>query len=153
MNRVQLAVGAGALVVAFSSGWSIRATIADRDALAAKNEQLSVNWRALENAHQQTIDAQKEVSRIDEEYTAQIAERDAELDDIRANPERVYISAACPSVSDTADDPGVGNGASARPSDAALRNYPILLGRIDQVTRQLGACQKILRAVTPSPAQ
>lgn len=134
------------VIGAFGAGWGIRSTISDNEALQAKNDQLSANWRALENAHQQTIDSQKEVARIDQEYTSQLAARDAELDDIRANPQRVYISAACPDVPGAADRTGMGDGASARPSDAALRNYPILLGRIHQVTAQLTACQAILRA-------
>ena len=105
----------------------------------------TANANALTQAHERTQAKQQELSDLDQAYLQQINQDRANVERMRANPERVRVSATCPTVPAAADNPGVDNAASARPTDSAVRNYLLLTERHSTVTAQLGACQDILR--------
>ena len=103
------------------------------------------NANALTQAHERTQAKQQELSDLDQAYIQQINQDRANVERMRANPERVRVSATCPTVPADADNPGVGDAASARPTDSAVRNYLLLTERHATIRAQLGACQDILR--------
>lgn len=105
------------------------------------------NANALTQAHERTQAKQQEIAKLDEGYMQQLAQSRATVERMRANPERVRVRATCPKLPAAADNTGVGDAASARPTDAAVRNYLLLTERHSTVTAQLGACQDILRVL------
>jgi prophage endopeptidase len=105
----------------------------------------AANANALKQAHERTQAKQQEIANLDEAYTQQLIQNRATVERMRANPERVRVRANCPAMPAVADSAGVGDGPSARPTDAAIRNYLLLTERHGTVTAQLGACQDILR--------
>ena len=107
----------------------------------------TANANALTQAHERTQAKQQEIATLDEAYTQQLIQSRDTVERMRANPERVRVRANCPTMPAVADSSGVDNGASARPTDAAVRNYLLLTERHSTVTAQLGACQDILRVL------
>ena len=107
----------------------------------------TANANALTQANELTQAKQQEIATLDEAYTQQLIQSRDTVERMRANPERVRIRATCPKLPAVADNSGVDNGASARPTDAAIRNYLLLTERHATVTAQLGACQDILRVL------
>jgi prophage endopeptidase len=107
----------------------------------------AANANALKQAHERTQAKQQEIATLDEAYTQQLAQSRATVERMRANPERVRVRATCPAMPAVADNTGVDNAASARPTDSAIRNYLLLTERHETVTAQLGACQDILRVL------
>ena len=122
--------------VYYAQEWRYEAKLSD---IAAANA------NALKQAHERTQAKQQEIAKLDKAYTQQLAQSRATVERMRANPERVRVSATCPKLPAVADNTGVDNAASARPTDAAFRNYLLLTERHSTVTAQLGACQDILR--------
>jgi len=122
--------------VYYAQEWRYEAKLSD---IAASNA------NALTKSHERTQAKQQEIATLDEAYMQQLAQSRATVERMRANPERVRVSATCPKLPAAADNTGVDNGAIARPTDAAVRNYLLLTERHATVTAQIGACQDILR--------
>ncbi|MTC32383.1 lysis protein [Providencia alcalifaciens] len=98
-----------------------------------------------------TADYEKRINslhEIDTKHTAELTNAKAEIDRLRIaaerNPERVYIRASCPKgeVSSTS---GMDDGATARPTDSAVRNYWLLRNRIAELTRMVLGLQDYIR--------
>lgn len=132
---------AGALIVGAAGGWHI----ADSSHKSYLLKVADRHEQAIAKAQAETTKAKEQARSIDEKYTRQLAAASADIDRMRANPERVLVRATCPDVSREADGSGVGDGAGARLDDAAVRNYFVLRERIGRITAQLGACQDLLR--------
>lgn len=134
-------VVAGALIVGAAGGWHL----ADSKHKSYLLKVADRYEQAIAKAQEETNKAKQEAREIDAKYTKQLAAASADIDRMRANPERVLVRATCPELPREADGAGVGDGASARLDDAAVRNYFLLRERIGRITAQLGACQDLLR--------
>lgn len=70
---------------------------------------------------------------LDTMYTQELTNAKTEIDRLRIaadrNPERVYIKASCPKTGSVTAT-GMDDAATARPDDAAVRNYWLLRERI-----------------------
>lgn len=85
---------------------------------------------------------------LDTKHTTELTNAKAEIDQLRIaaerNPERVYIRASC-SKGETNSTSGLDDGATARPTDSAIRNYWLLRNRIAELTRMILGLQDYIR--------
>lgn len=149
------AIGIAALAVAvFGAGWMVNGWRWDARwqarelALAEAQVQAEQASRSRENA------LRADLAALDQQYTDERTAADAEIDRLRAAVDagrsRLRVAATCPDrVPATAAGAGVGDGAGPeRPELApeARPDYFALRSGLDRVSRQLTACQAILRA-------
>ncbi|PHM25097.1 lysis protein [Xenorhabdus innexi] len=85
---------------------------------------------------------------LDSKHTQELAHAKTEIDRLHsaslAHPERVYIQAKCP-VSKTVASSGMDDAATARPTDAAIRNYWLLRERIATSEQMIQGLQEYVR--------
>ncbi|MDD9339589.1 MAG: lysis protein [Providencia heimbachae] len=85
---------------------------------------------------------------LDTKHTTELTNAKAEIDKLRVaaerNPERVYIRASCPK-GEANSTSGLDDGATARPTDSAIRNYWLLRNRIAELTRMVLGLQDYIR--------
>ncbi|WP_052189762.1 MULTISPECIES: lysis protein [Xenorhabdus] len=85
---------------------------------------------------------------LDTKHTQELANAKTEIDKLHAaslaHPERVYIKAACP-VSKASATSGMDDATTARPTDAAVRNYWLLRERIATSEQMILGLQEYIR--------
>ncbi|MEY0734364.1 lysis protein [Providencia stuartii] len=85
---------------------------------------------------------------LDTKHTTELTNAKAEIDQLRIaaerNPERVYIRASCPK-GETNSTSGLDDGATARPTDSAIRNYWLLRQRIAESKQMILGLQDYIR--------
>ncbi|WP_140180792.1 lysis system i-spanin subunit Rz [Providencia stuartii] len=85
---------------------------------------------------------------LDTKHTTELTNAKAEIDQLRIaagrNPERVYIRASCPK-GETNFTSGVDDGATARPTDSAVRNYWLLRQRIAESKQMILGLQDYIK--------
>ncbi|MEQ4673678.1 lysis protein [Providencia vermicola] len=98
-----------------------------------------------------TADYEKRINSIhelDTKHTTELTNAKAEINKLRIaaerNPERVYIKASCPKGK-TDSTSSLDDGATARPTDSAVRNYWLLRNRIAELTRMVLGLQDYIR--------
>ncbi|WP_049246031.1 lysis protein [Morganella morganii] len=84
---------------------------------------------------------------LDTMYTQELTNAKTEIDSLRdaadRNPERVYIKASCPKTSSVTAT-GMDDAATARPDDAAVRNYWLLRERIAESKQMILGLQEYI---------
>ncbi|HIE5766524.1 TPA: lysis protein [Proteus mirabilis] len=108
-------------------------------------EQLSQQVE-INNKYQSRID---KLNELDIKHTTELNNAKAEIDQLRdiseRNPERVYIKAEC-SKSTSNSPSAMDDATTARPTDAAIRNYWLLRERIAQSEQVILGLQDYIRA-------
>ncbi|MDC9591800.1 lysis protein [Xenorhabdus sp. XENO-10] len=88
------------------------------------------------------------LAELDAKHTQRLANANAEIDRLHTaslvHPERVYIKAEC-SVRETAAPSGMDDAATARPTDAAIRNYWLLRERIATSEQMILGLQEYIK--------
>ncbi|VTP12881.1 Bacteriophage lysis protein [Phytobacter ursingii] len=91
---------------------------------------------------------QREVARLDEKYTGELADAKKQLEDLQrcvsSGKCGLRINAACPK-NGTTSAPGMDDATGPRLTYAAERDYFILRERIETVTKQLTGLQQYVR--------
>ncbi len=104
------------------------------------NEQVKIN-----DDYEKRINSLHE---LDTKHTTELTNAKAEIDQLRIaaerNPERVYIRASCPK-GDANSTSGMDDGATARPTDSAIRNYWLLRQRIAESKQMILGLQDYIR--------
>nr|ELR5185529.1 lysis protein [Providencia rettgeri] len=116
--------------------------------LNTKNAELLVELAEqvkINEDYEKRIDS---LHQLDTKHTQELANAKIQIDKLRIaaerNPERVYIRASCPKV-ETNSTSGLDDGATARPTDTAIRNYWLLRNRIAELTRMVLGLQDYIR--------
>ncbi|AYA40385.1 lysis protein [Xenorhabdus nematophila] len=90
----------------------------------------------------------KHFAELDTKYIQELANAMTEISKLRnaanAHPERMYIQARCP-VPKTTPSSGMDDAATARPTDAAIRNYWLLRERIATAEQIILGLQEYVR--------
>ncbi|WP_041573853.1 lysis protein [Xenorhabdus nematophila] len=90
----------------------------------------------------------KHFAELDTKYIQELANATTEISKLRnaanAHPERMYIQARCPVPKTTASS-GMDDAATARPTDAAIRNYWLLRERIATAEQIILGLQEYVR--------
>ncbi len=128
----------------------------------SKNQKLTASLNESNSKIEQLTDElseQKEINadyekrinslhELDTKHTTELTNAKAEIDQLRIaaerNPDRVYIRASCPK-GETNSTSGLDDGATARPTDSAVRNYWLLRNRIAELTRMVLGLQDYIR--------
>ena len=104
------------------------------------NEQVKIN-----DDYEKRINSLHE---LDTKHTTELTNAKAEIDQLRIaaerNPERVYIRASCPK-GDANSTSDMDDGATARPTDSAIRNYWLLRQRIAESKQMILGLQDYIR--------
>nr|ELR5167174.1 lysis protein [Providencia rettgeri] len=116
--------------------------------LNTKNAELLVELAEqvkINEDYEKRIDS---LHQLDTKHTQELANAKIQIDKLRIaaerNPERVYIRASCPKV-ETNSTSGLDDGATARPTDTAIRNYWLLRNRIAELTRMVLGLQDYIK--------
>ncbi|MGG4664444.1 lysis protein [Providencia vermicola] len=116
--------------------------------LSTKNAELLVELTEQVKINEDYQERVQSLHKLDTKYTQELANAKSEIDRLRIaaerNPERVYIRASCPKV-ETNTTSGMDDGATARPTDSAIRNYWLLRNRIAELTRMVLGLQDYIR--------
>ncbi|EMG6527461.1 lysis protein [Providencia manganoxydans] len=116
--------------------------------LNTKNAELLVELADQVKANEEYQERVQSLHKLDTKHTQELANAKSEIDKLRIaaerNPERVYIRASCPKV-ETNSTSGLDDGATARPTDTAIRNYWLLRNRIAELTRMVLGLQDYIR--------
>ncbi|ENY6786880.1 lysis protein [Providencia rettgeri] len=122
--------------------------VSENQKLANENERLTSQ---LSEQVAITADYEKRINslhELDTKHTTELTNAKAEIDRLRIaaerNHERVYIRASCPK-GETNSTSGMDDGATARPTDSAVRNYWLLRNRIAELTRMVLGLQDYIR--------
>lgn len=129
--------------------------VSENQKLADENIEIKKEKESLHNAlnEQITINTNYEkrinsLHELDTKHTTELTNAKAEIDQLRIaaerNPERVYIRASCPKV-ETNTTSGLDDGATARPTDSAVRNYWLLRQRIAESKQMILGLQDYIR--------
>jgi len=130
---------AGAMSAYQAQEWRYGAELAD---IARESADALVRTHEQAQQRQQSLQAALDKAEADKDATL------ADIERMRANPERVYIRATCPAVPAAGDSSGATDASTARPDDAAVRNYWILRERIAEVTAQVIGLQAVVKECT-----
>ncbi|MDE9435654.1 lysis protein [Xenorhabdus bovienii] len=141
----------------FTKGTVIALIIASAAAFLYRSgykEQLGINNDQLTEIQQltDTINYQNThigmLHELDTKHTQELANAKTEIDRLHtaslAHPERVYIKAKCP-MSKTVTGSSMGDAATARPTDSAVRNYWLLRERIATSEQMILGLQGYIR--------
>ncbi|HEM7527077.1 TPA: lysis protein [Providencia rettgeri] len=116
--------------------------------LNTKNAELLVELTEQVKINEDYQERVQALHKLDTKHTQELANAKIEIDKLRIaaerNPERVYIRASCPKV-ETNSTSGLDDGATARPTDTAIRNYWLLRNRIAELTRMVLGLQDYIR--------
>ena len=122
--------------------------VSENQKLTNENERLSSQFSeqvAITAEYEKRINSLHE---LDTKHTTELTNAKAEIDQLRIaaerNPDRVYIRASCPK-GETNSTSGLDDGATARPTDSAVRNYWLLRNRIAELTRMVLGLQDYIR--------
>ncbi|CAM3293052.1 lysis protein [Xenorhabdus nematophila] len=128
---------------------SVFLIVMENDKLKKENGRLSDSLTAqiaLNHSQQEKI---SRLAELDTKHTQALAHAKSEIDTLhnaaRAHPERVYIKATCP-ASDPAVTARVDNAATARPTDAAVRNYWLLRERAATAGQMILGLQEYIKS-------
>ncbi|MCI1676618.1 MAG: lysis protein [Ewingella americana] len=92
---------------------------------------------------------QKDVAALDEKYIGELADAKATIeklhDDVTNGTKRLQLNATCKRTGKAAGTSSMDDGASARPTDAAQRDYFILRDRIEISNKQITGLQEYVR--------
>ncbi len=98
-----------------------------------------------------TTDYEKRINslhELDTKHTTELTNAKAEIDKlrdaVRSGRKRVYIRASCPK-GETNSTSGLDDGAAARPTDSAVRNYWLLRQRIAESKQMILGLQDYIR--------
>ncbi|WP_338803335.1 lysis system i-spanin subunit Rz [Xenorhabdus griffiniae] len=146
----QLKLGAVIVVIALmgSAVYSIYSVYAENRELAGANQSLTtkLSEQAAINARQQ--ENIKQLEELDTQRLQELTNAKSEINQLRAaadaHPERVYIKAKCP-VRQTAASARVDDAVTARPTDAAVRNYWLLRERIAESEQMILGLQEFIQ--------
>ncbi|EMY6299787.1 lysis protein [Providencia stuartii] len=123
-------------------------TITENQKLTSENKSLKSELSAQIAI---TADYEKRINslhELDTKHTAELTNAKAEIDQLRIaadrNPERVYIRASCPKGEGSSTS-GLDDGATARPTDSAVRNYWLLRNRIAESEQMIKGLQDYIR--------
>ncbi|HHR5886580.1 TPA: lysis protein [Providencia alcalifaciens] len=104
------------------------------------NEQVKIN-----DDYEKRINS---LHKVDAKHRDELSNAKAEIDQLRIaaerNPERVYIRASCPK-GDANSTSEMDDGATARPTDSAIRNYWLLRQRIAESKQMILGLQDYIR--------
>ncbi|CAG9415032.1 hypothetical protein NVI2019_PEGOAJLN_02955 [Providencia alcalifaciens] len=104
------------------------------------NEQVKIN-----DDYEKRINS---LHKVDAKHRDELSNAKAEIDQLRIaaerNPERVYIRASCPK-GDANSTSDMDDGATARPTDSAIRNYWLLSQRIAESKQMILGLQDYIR--------
>jgi len=139
LKWIAVAFVAGALSAYQVQEWRYTAKLDD---MARESADALVRAHEQAKQRQQSLQAELDKAEADKDATL------ADIDRMRANPERVYIRATCPAVPAAGDSSGETDAAAARPSDAAVRNYWLLRERVAEVTAQVIGLQAVVKECT-----
>ncbi|MEQ4621202.1 lysis protein [Providencia vermicola] len=123
--------------------------------LVVKVGELSKENQSLTEQLSQQVDINKDyqaritrLNQLDIKYTQELVSAKNEIDQLRIaaerNPERVYIRASCPKGEGSSTS-GLDDGATARPTDSAVRNYWLLRNRIAESEQMIKGLQDYIR--------
>ncbi|BBG61281.1 lysis protein [Providencia rustigianii] len=127
----------------------------DFDKLSHKHSKLESHYTKLEEDFNEQViinkDYEKRINtlhKLDTKHTQELTNAKAEIDQLRIaakrNPERVYIRASCPK-GDANSTSDMDDGATARPTDSAIRNYWLLRQRIAESKQMILGLQDYIR--------
>lgn len=142
-----------ALWFTYSKGESAGEAAARAEYAEAISEIARVANEATAKALEEQQKAERRLAELDRRYTEELsreqAENDALRDAVAAGKRRLRIQAECPAGGDAVlpagTAAGVDDGAGARLTDAAERNYHRLRERITTITGQVNALQEYVR--------
>lgn len=144
MNTVRVALFIAAWVAIWGM-WKQHERIGE---LNTKNAALLVELTEQVKINEDYQKRVQSLHKLDVKHTQEITNAKIEIDKLRIaverNPERVYIRASCPKV-ETNSTSGLDDGATARPTDTAIRNYWLLRNRIAELTRMVLGLQDYIR--------
>lgn len=144
MNKIRVLLFIAAWVAIWGM-WKQHERIGE---LNTKNAELLVELTEQVKINEDYQERVQSLHELDTKHTQELANAKIEIDKLRIaaerNPERVYIRATCPK-SEANSTSGVDDGATARPTDSALRNYWLLRKRIAELTRMILGLQDYIR--------
>ncbi|MEY0214146.1 lysis protein [Providencia rettgeri] len=128
-------------IMVLGMGWWVVTVHDDNKLLKKENSELI---DSIQN-YEQRIDS---LHQLDTKHTQELTNAKAEIDQLRIaaerNPERVYIKASCKKAEGTTA-PGLDDGATARPTDSAIRNYWLLRERIAESEQMIKGLQEYIK--------
>ncbi|WP_375097474.1 MULTISPECIES: lysis protein [Providencia] len=142
--KMQVFTLVGVMILGGVLNW----TITENQKLTSENKSLKSELSAQIAI---TADYEKRINslhELDTKHTAELTNAKAEIDQLRIaadrNPERVYIRASCPKGEGSSTS-GLDDGATARPTDSAVRNYWLLRNRIAESEQMIKGLQDYIR--------
>jgi prophage endopeptidase len=128
--------------------YSVYSVYAENGRLANENQSLTTQLSELVAIHAEQQDRIKTLTEQDTKRLQELKNAKSEIERLHAasvaHPERVYIKAKCP-VSETVAASGMADAATARPTDAAIRNYWLLRERIAESTQMISGLQDYIQ--------
>nr|ELR5224907.1 lysis protein [Providencia rettgeri] len=116
--------------------------------LNTKNAELLVELADQAKANEEYQERVQSLHQLDTKHTQELANAKSEIDKLRIaaerNPERVYIKASCKKAEGITAT-GLDDAITARPTDAAIRNYWLLRERIAELTRMVLGLQDYIK--------
>lgn len=130
-----------------TAAWWVYDTYRDNQQLKADNKTLSGQLAEQVAINKDYQERAQKLHELDIRHTQELANAKTEIDRLRIaadrNPERVYIKASCPKTGSVTTT-GMDDAASARPDDAAVRNYWLLRERIAESEQMIKGLQEYI---------
>ncbi|HCD1107550.1 TPA: lysis protein [Morganella morganii] len=130
-----------------AAAWWVYGTYRDNQQLKADNTTLSSQLAEQVAINKDYQERAQKLHELDTRHTQELANAKTEINRLRIaadrNPERVYIKASCPKTGSVTTT-GMDDAASARPDDAAVRNYWLLRERIAESEQMIKGLQEYI---------
>ncbi|MGE1853951.1 lysis protein [Morganella morganii] len=130
-----------------TAAWWVYDTYRDNQQLKIDNATLSGQLAEQIAENEKYQERTQKLHELDTRHTQELANAKTEIDRLRIaadrNPERVYIKASCPKTG-SVTAPGMDDAATARPDDAAVRNYWLLRERIAESKQMILGLQEYI---------
>ncbi len=151
----RLLIAAALLAAGFGAGWTTNGWRLGEDIATYRKELAEDAAKQVTAAQEKAQARQEELDALDARYTEELSNANAEIDrladDVAAGHRRLRLQADCPDMPPTGSATGVDDGAGARLTDAAERDYWRLRERIEIATQQVAGLQAYIRAQCLSP--